>query len=98
MNCMDMSVPMQSSDFFSDCTRLRNVMFSDDVEVDSFTSTITKSTYHPVSISTIVDTQKHLSVEYREILSTMLIGIQSYLTVFLMSTHIDFVHIHLSRN
>ena len=47
-------------------------MFSDDVEVDSFTSTITKSTYHPVSISTIVDTQKHLSVEDREILSTML--------------------------
>ena len=31
-----------------------------------------KSTYHPVSISTIVDTQKHLSVEDREILSAML--------------------------
>ena len=72
MNCMDMSVLMQSSDFFSDCTRLRNIMFSDDVEVDSFASTITKSTYHPVSISTIVDTPKHLSVEDREILSTIL--------------------------
>ena len=69
---MDMSVPMWSSDFFSDCTRLRDIMFSDDLEVDSFASTITKSTYHPVSISTIVDTQKHLSVEDREILSTML--------------------------
>ena len=45
-------------------------MFSDDVEVDSFTSTITKSTYHPVSISTIVDTQKHLSVEVKESTST----------------------------
>ena len=72
MNCMDMSVPMRSSDFFSDRTRLRDIMFSDNVEVDSFASTITKSTYHPVSISTIVDTQKHLSVEDREILSTML--------------------------
>ena len=72
MNCMDMSVPMQSSDFFSDRTCLCDVMFSDNVEVDSFASTITKSTYHPVFISTIVDTQKHLSVEDREILSTML--------------------------
>ena len=69
---MDMSVPMQSSDFFSDHTRLHGIMFSDDVEVGSFASTITKSTYHPVSISTFVDTQKHLSVEDREILSTML--------------------------
>ena len=50
-----MSVPMRSSDFFSDRTRLRDIMFSDDVEVDSFASTISKSTYHPVSISTIVD-------------------------------------------
>ena len=72
MNCMDMLVPMRSSDFFSDCTRLRNIIFFDDVEVDSFASTITKSTYHPISISTIVDTQKHLSVEDRNILSTML--------------------------
>ena len=63
---------MRSSDFFSYCSRLCNIMFSDDVEVDSFVSTITKSTYHPISISTIVDTQKHLSVEDREILSNML--------------------------
>ena len=55
MNCMDMLVPMRSSDFFSDCTRLRNIIFFDDVEVDSFASTITKSTYHPISISTIVE-------------------------------------------
>ena len=47
-------------------------MFLDNQEVDSYASTITKSTYHPVSISTIVDTQKYLSVEDREILSTML--------------------------
>ena len=47
-------------------------MFSDDVEVDSFTSIITQSMYHPVSISTIVDAQTHLSVEDREILFTML--------------------------
>jgi hypothetical protein len=72
MNSMDMSVPIQLSDFFSDCTCLRNIMFSDHVEVDSFASTITKSMYHTVSISTIVDTQTHLSVEDREILSTML--------------------------
>ena len=48
-------------------------MLSDDVEVDSFASTITKSMHHPVPIiSTIVDTQKHLSVEDRKILSTMI--------------------------
>jgi hypothetical protein len=47
-------------------------MFSDNVEVDSLTSIIAKSMYHPVSISTIVDTQTHLSVEDREILSTMI--------------------------
>jgi hypothetical protein len=69
---MDMSVPMRSYDFFTVHTRLRNIMFSNDVEVDSFASAFTKSMYHPVSISTIVDTQTHLSVEDREILSTML--------------------------
>ena len=71
MNCMDKSVAMQSSDFFSDHTRLRNIMFLDNIEVDSFASTITKSTYLPVFISTIVDTKKFLSVEDREILSTL---------------------------
>ena len=72
MNCMDISVPMLSSDFFSDHTRLRDIMFSDDVEVDSFASTLTKFTHHPAFISTIVDMQKNLYVEDREILSTML--------------------------
>ena len=46
-------------------------MFFDDVEVDLFASTITKSSYQLTSISTIVDTQKHLSVENRQILSNM---------------------------
>ena len=67
-----MSVAMRAPDFFTDCTRLRDIIFFDDVEVDSFASTITKSTYHPISISTILDTQKHLSVKDREILSNML--------------------------
>ena len=49
-----------------------DIIFFDNLEADSFASTITKSTYHPVSISTIEDIQKHLSVEDREILSTML--------------------------
>ena len=47
-------------------------MFLDNVEVDSFASTITKSSYHPVSTSNIVDTPKHLPVEDREIISSML--------------------------
>ena len=72
MNCMDMSVPMQSPEFFSDHSRLRDIMFFDDVEVDSFASTITKSSYQPISISTIVHTQNYLSVESSQILSNML--------------------------
>ena len=47
-------------------------MFFDDVEVDSFALAITKSKYHPVNISTIIDTQTHLSVEDRNTLSVML--------------------------
>ena len=47
-------------------------MFTDDVEVDSLASTITKSTYQQVSISTIVDAQTHLTVKYRNKLSIML--------------------------
>jgi hypothetical protein len=69
---MDMSVPMRAPDFFTNRSRLRDIIFFDDVEVDPFSSTITKSTYHPVSISTIVDTQTHISVEDRKILYTML--------------------------
>ena len=47
-------------------------MFFDDVGVDLFPSTITKSSYQPISISTIVDKQKHLFMENRQILSNML--------------------------
>ena len=72
MNCMDMLVPMRPPDYFSDRTCLRDLMFIDDVEVDSFASTITKSTYQQISISTIVDAQTHLTVEYRNKLSIML--------------------------
>ena len=81
MNCMDMSVPMQSPDFFYDQSWLRDIMFFDNDEVDSFALTITKSTYHPVSISTIIDTQTHLSIEERNTLSIMLSKKPHYLTV-----------------
>ena len=47
-------------------------MFVDDVEVDSFASTITKSTYQPISISTIIDAQQHLTVEHRNTLFIIL--------------------------
>ena len=69
---MDMSVPMQSPDYLSDWTQLHDLKFIDDIDVDSFASTITKFTYQPISISTIVDTQTQLTVEYRNKLSIML--------------------------
>ena len=69
---MDMTLPMQSPDYFSDCSCLQDIMFSDDVEVHFFASMITKSTYQPISISTIIDTQNHLTVEHRNTLSIML--------------------------
>ena len=47
-------------------------MFVDDIEVDSFALMITNSKYQPVSISTIVDAQKYLSVEDKNTLSIML--------------------------
>ena len=72
INCMDISVPMRPPDFFSDRSRLCNIMFFDDVEVDLFASTITKSSYQPTSISTIVDTQKLCSIENKQMLSKML--------------------------
>ena len=58
-----MSVPMRSPDFFSDCTRLCELMFVDNIEVDLFALMITKSKYQPVSISKIINVQKHLSVK-----------------------------------
>ena len=79
MYCMDTSVPMRSPEFFYDQTRLRNVMFFIDVKEDSFALTITKSTYHPVNISAIIDKQTHLSVEDRNTLSIML---NKYTTLF----------------
>ena len=69
---MGMSVPMQSPDSFSDCMCSCTLMFVDDVKVDSFASTITKIKYHQTSISTIVHTQRHLSVKHRNTLPTML--------------------------
>ena len=36
MNYLDKSVLLWSPDYFSDCTCLFNIMFSDNVEVDSF--------------------------------------------------------------
>ena len=72
MNCMDMSVPMRLPDFFYDRACLRDIMFFNNVKVDAFALTITKSTYHPVSISATIDTQTHLSVEDRNTLSIML--------------------------
>ena len=47
-------------------------MFIDDVEVDSFALTITKSMYQQESTSTIFDAQKHLTVNHRNKLSIML--------------------------
>ena len=69
---MDMSVPMQSPNYSSACSCLRNIMFVDDVEVDSFASMITKSTYQPILISTVINAQKHLTVEHRNTLSNIL--------------------------
>ena len=69
---MDMSVPMRPPDYFSDRTHLHNIMFFDDVEVDSFASTIIKSSYQPTSISTIVDTQNHFTTEDKQALSIIL--------------------------
>ena len=72
MNCMDMSVPMRSPDFFTNHTRLHDIMFFDDVEVDSFASLIKQSKYKSISISDVINTQLHLSSNQRTILSTML--------------------------
>ena len=79
---MDMTLPMQSPDYFLECSCLLNIMFVDDVEVDSFASMITKSTYQPISISTIIDAQQHLTVEHRNALYKILNNILYYLMVF----------------
>ena len=71
INCMDMTVPVQSPDYFLDHICLCYVMFFDDVEVDSFAPTITKSLYQPVYISIIADAQNHLSVRHRNALTLM---------------------------
>ena len=72
MSCMDMTLPMQSPNYFSDHLGLRNIVLVDDVEVDSFALMITKSTYQPILISTIIDAQNHLTVEHRNTLSKIL--------------------------
>ena len=72
MTCMDMSVSMHSPDFFTDNSQIRDIMFFDDADVDSYASLIKESTYKPVSISDIVGTQTHLSSEECHALSNIL--------------------------
>ena len=48
MNCM--SVPMHNPDFFTNNNCLRDIMFFDDVEVDSSASIIKECKYKSVSI------------------------------------------------
>ena len=72
MNCMDMSVPMHSPDFFTNNNRLCDIMFVDDVEVNSFVSLFKESKYKSISISDVVNSQPHLSSDQCTILSTML--------------------------
>ena len=67
-----MTLPMQSPEYFWDRLRLHDIMFVDDVEVDSSASMIIKSTYQPILITTIIDAQKHLTVEHRNTLSKIL--------------------------
>ena len=61
MNCMEMTVPMHSPDFFTNNTQLCDIMFFDDIEVDSFASLIKEAKYKSVSISDVVNAQSHLS-------------------------------------
>ena len=69
---MDMSVAMRSSEFFTDNTRLRDILFFDDVDVDSYASIIKESTYKSVSIADVIATQSHLLSEQAQLLSKML--------------------------
>ena len=62
MNCMDMSVPMHNPDFFTNNNCLRDIMFFDDVEVDSSASIIKECKYKSVSISDVVNAQSHLNL------------------------------------
>ena len=54
MTCMNMSVAMRTSEFFTDNTRLRDILFFDDVDVDSYASIIKESTYKSVSIADVI--------------------------------------------
>ena len=72
ITCMDMSVAMRSSEFFTDNTCLRNILFFDDVDVDSYASIIKESMYKSVSIADVIAAQSHLSSEQAQLLSKML--------------------------
>ena len=67
-----MSVPMRSPDFFTNNTWLHDILFFDDIEVDSFASLIKESKYKSVSISNIINAQSHLSSDQCATLSIML--------------------------
>ena len=69
---MDMSVAMHSYEFFTDNTRLQDILFFDDVDVDSYASIIKESTYKSVSIADVIAAQSHLSSEQSQPLSKML--------------------------
>ena len=63
MTCMDMSVAMCSSEFFTDNICLRDILFFDDVDVDSYASIIKELTYKSVSIADVIAAQSHLLSE-----------------------------------
>ena len=72
MTCMDMSVAMCSSEFFTDNIHLGDILFFDDVDVDSYASIIKESTYKSVSIADVIAAQSHLLSEQAQSLSKML--------------------------
>ena len=69
---MDMSVAMHSYEFFTENTCLQDILFFDDVDVDSYASIIKESKYKSVSISDVITAQSHLLPEQAQLLSKML--------------------------
>ena len=57
MTCMDMSISMHSFEFFTDNSCLQDILFLDDVDVDSYASIIKESTYKSVSITDVIAAQ-----------------------------------------
>ena len=64
---MDMSVAMRSSEFFTDNTCLQDILFFDDVYVDSYASIIKESTYKSVSIADVIAALSHLLLEQAQL-------------------------------